>query len=290
MGDNVVRARRRDRLCGALTAYCRQVENYPLLSAEREQELAQIIQSPFLGDEAAEAARQEAVRRAKDELTTSNLRLVIHIARTYPEKRQPLPDRIQDGNLGLMQAVDRYEPRGIRFSTYAGDWIKQAIKTGIVYRLPTISIPMNVINAVNKYRRFRNHPDTKHLTFDDFADHYKLRPGQRERVLHVLGLGYVRSFPMVTDDRDEVRVMEPADPRTINEVEVNDNLDKLSRELNRIRMTDQRSYAIIARRYGLGGGEGDGLREIGEQFGLTKERVRQIQREVERSLHDRFVA
>ncbi len=249
-----------------LETYLNDINGTPLLTAEEELLLAGAISK---GDP-----------EARDRMVRANLRLVVNIARGYTGKGLSLPDLIEEGNLGLLRAVEGFDPTmGTRFSTYASYWIKQSIKRALINSAKTIRIPAYMVELLSKWRRA-----TLRLT-DELG-----RNPTPEEVARSLGIPR-KKVPIIkkailihnstpqTEQNDsgwslgEI-IMDERCRCPAEQMLENDNLKFVLEQLDRM---DPREAAVLRMRFGLGDCEQQTLKEIGETLGLTRERVRQIE-------------
>ena len=257
-----------------LETYLREINETALLTAEDERELSNRISD---GDMAA-----------RDRMVRANLRLVVNIARGYTGKGLPLQDLIEEGNLGLLRAVEGFDPdMNTRFSTYASYWIKQSIKRALINSGKTIRIPAYMVELLSKWRR-ANAKLSDQLgrtpTAEEIARELEL-PSKKLKIVKK-AIQLYNTTPQADDSDSNVtlgdlipdeRVLGPEDD-LIN----NDNLVHVERMLKDM---DEREATILKLRFGLDDGEPRTLKEIGEALGLTRERVRQIESEALRRLN-----
>ena len=237
-----------------------------LLAPEEEAELAHRIRE---GDE---AAKQHMIR--------ANLRLVVKIAHDYAQLGLPLLDLISEGNLGLMKAVERFDPnRGAKLSTYAAWWIKQSIKRALANQSKTIRLPAHLVDKIFKMRK-AEHSLIESLgrdpTYEELAkeldvsvktiSHWKtiaLRPSSLDAPIGDMD---GNSFSDIIGDENARNPFDELNDRQLKE-EVAELMGRL----------DEREQTILMYRYGLAGQQAETLEKVGERFNITRERVRQIQ-------------
>ena len=260
-----------------LSTYLGEIAKIPLLSTSEEIRLARRAQQ---GD-----------GEARHKLITSNLRLVVSIAKKYLYYGLPLLDLIEEGNLGLMKAVDRYDPeRGCKFSTYATWWIRQAVTRSLSNQGRTVRIPVYVTDNVARYKKT--------------AEELYIRTGRRpepEEVAKELGIKpaeakRLREFveditpldKLETTDTDDGRgIPESLEPHKVDKAIAQFEFDQQMEEL--MKQLTPRESNILRYRYGLMDGRAHTLEETGREFSLTRERIRQIEKDAMKRLRS-FVA
>jgi RNA polymerase primary sigma factor len=263
-----------------LQLYLRSINESPLLTGDEEKALARRI----INDNDP-AARERMVR--------SNLRLVVNIAKNYVGRGLTLPDLIEEGNIGLLKAVEGFDPEnGSRFSTYASWWIKQAIKRALINSVQPIHIPAYMVEMMAKFKQGMRHLEDQlgRLPSTEELSAYLKMPVKKLKIIKKA----VKAYHSPTqfsggghggDDEmsigDLVADMNNPPPDEI--VRSIDDLRQLEELLDQI---DERAAKILKLRYGLEGQDPMTLKEIGVQIGLTRERVRQIEHEALRKLRD----
>ena len=251
-----------------LQLYLREIGQMKLLTPKEEIALARRIRK---GD-----------KRAREKMITANLRLVVKIARDYEGLGLPLLDLINEGNIGLMKGVERFNPRkGAKLSSYAAWWIKQCIMRALANQSKTIRLPVHVVDKVAHIRKAEvklREAFDRDPTDQEVADHLGLNPRRIQQYRDASRAPISLDAPIGADE-----------PQRISEVVADPNaaapFDRLVRE-NDTRLVQQvlatltpRENTILAMRFGLDDGKPKTLEEIGAQLGVTRERIRQIQEE-----------
>jgi RNA polymerase primary sigma factor len=263
-----------------LHLYLRQIHQSPLLTADEEKSLARRIIHENDG-----AARERMVR--------SNLRLVVNIAKNYVHRGMSLPDLIEEGNIGLLKAVEGFDPEnGCRFSTYASWWIKQAIKRALINSVQPIHIPAYMVEMMGKLRAAMREQEEqlgRLPTVEELSKHMKVSP-KKVRIIRKAVKAY--NSPTQSGSADgELTINEMvSDTNNPGPDTMVQDADELRRLAELMETIDERAAKILKLRYGLDGGGALTLKQIGEKIGLTRERVRQIEHEALRRLRDAMMA
>lgn len=260
--------RKKSTLQSPLETYLREINETALLTADEEKELSRRI--------------SEGDNEARDRMVRANLRLVVNIARSYTGKGLPLPDLIEEGNLGVLRAVEGFDPdMNTRFSTYASYWIKQSIKRALINSAKTIRIPAYMVELLTKWRRATAQLQDKlnrTPTPEEVAEELELPPKKLKIVKKAIELYNSTPQSDHTDSGWTLGEMVPDERAKGPEAELieNDNLKHVYEMLDNM---ESRDATILRMRFGLDNSEPKTLKEIGEILGLTRERVRQIETE-----------
>ena len=249
--------------------YLREIGKIPLLSSEEELELAQRV---IAGD-----------KRAKDKMAEANMRLVVSIAKRYSGRGLDFLDLIQEGNTGLLRAVEKFDPdKGFKFSTYATWWIRQAITRAIADQARTIRIPVHMVETINKLLRTQRRMTqelNREPTIEELAKELEMEPEKIEYVIKIkqdissLDAGVGRDgdeeesvLGDFIEDEDTISPEDSATNQLLKE-KVQEVLSSLS----------DREQKIVRMRFGLDTGKSHTLEEVGQEFAVTRERIRQIE-------------
>jgi RNA polymerase nonessential primary-like sigma factor len=271
--DRAKAARSGEKSLDATQLYLNEIGFSPLLTADEEKHFARLA---LKGDEAA-----------RRRMIESNLRLVVKISRRYLNRGLTLLDLIEEGNLGLIRAVEKFDPeRGFRFSTYATWWIRQTIERGIMNQTRTIRLPIHVVKELNVYLRAARELTQKldhEPTAEEIAEMLDRPPGEVKRMLGLNERVTSIDVPISSDsDRamlETIADSNDSDPSQL--LQEDDIRNSISQWLDQL---SEKQREVVARRFGLRGHESSTLEEVGREIGLTRERVRQIQVEALRRL------
>ena len=249
--------------------YLREIGKIPLLNAEDELALAQRV---VAGD-----------KKAKDEMAEANMRLVVSIAKRYSGRGLDFLDLIQEGNTGLLRAVEKFDPdKGFKFSTYATWWIRQAITRAIADQARTIRIPVHMVETINKLLRTQRRMTqdlNREPTIEELAKELEMEPEKVEYVMkikqdiHSLDAGVGRDG----DDEDSVLgdFIEDEDAASPEDAAAGQLLKEQVQDI--LDVLTEREQKILKMRFGLDDGKSHTLEEVGQEFSVTRERIRQIE-------------
>ena len=258
--------------------YLRECGANPLLSAEQEMNLAKIIEKGKKKDATPE--EKEAARAAKKEMANANLRLVVSIAKKYPGRGMPFLDLIQEGNIGLLKAVDKFDyTKGYKYSTYATWWIRQAITRSIADQARTIRVPVHMVETINKMNRVGRRFLQEHG-----------REATNEELSKEMGISVEKIREAKKAAQDPISLETPIGEKEdshlgdfIEDQKTASPEDEAAATMRReqvYKMLDtltEREKGVRALRFGMDDGTPRTLEEVGKHFGVTRERIRQIE-------------
>jgi RNA polymerase sigma factor (sigma-70 family) len=259
--------------------YLKEIDDASLLTVEQEHLLGKLVV-------------EENDPQAREQLVRSNLRLVVNIAKKYVGRGMSLGDLIEEGNLGLIKAVDYFDPDyGTRFSTYAAWWIKQSIKRALLANVQTVHIPTYMVSLMNQWRHTAAELQNRlgrTLNVEEMADIMHL-PLRKAKIIHqiVKILSSVKDASG-SDGSDENQAIEET-LQDQNAPKPEDNLvadEEQTKVLGLLDELEPREADVLRSHYGLGGCKPMTLKQIGKQLGLTRERIRQIQRSALTKLYE----
>ncbi len=253
--------------------YLREIGKIPLLTSEEEFELAQKIIN----------GTEKEKKKAKDKMAESNMRLVVSIAKRYSGRGLDFLDLIQEGNTGLLRAVEKFDPdKGFKFSTYATWWIRQAITRAIADQARTIRIPVHMVETINKVLRTQRRL-TQELNREPTTEEIAKAMGmESEKIEYVMKI----KQDIASLDASVGRDGEDDDSSLGDFIEDEDRVSPedsaatqlLKEQIASILQTlTDREQKIIKMRFGIGGGKSHTLEEVGAEFSVTRERIRQIE-------------
>lgn len=249
--------------------YLREIGKIPLLSGEEELALAQRV---VAGE-----------KKAKDKMAEANMRLVVSIAKRYSGRGLDFLDLIQEGNTGLLRAVEKFDPdKGFKFSTYATWWIRQAITRAIADQARTIRIPVHMVETINKLLRTQRRMTqelNREPTIEELAKELEMEPEKVEYVIKIKQDITSLDAGVGRDGEDEDSVLgdfiEDEDGTTPEESAASQLLKEQVQSV--LSTLSEREQKIIKMRFGLENGKSHTLEEVGQEFAVTRERIRQIE-------------
>lgn len=249
--------------------YLREIGKIPLLNAEEELALAQEVVA--------------GSKKAKDKMAEANMRLVVSIAKRYSGRGLDFLDLIQEGNTGLLRAVEKFDPdKGFKFSTYATWWIRQAITRAIADQARTIRIPVHMVETINKLLRTQRRMTqelNREPTIEELGKELEMEPEKVEYVIKIKQDITSLDAGVGRDGEDEDSVLgdfiEDEDSTTPEESAASQLLKEQVQSV--LSTLSDREQKIIKMRFGLDGGKSHTLEEVGQEFAVTRERIRQIE-------------
>lgn len=253
----------------SVKAYLKEIGRYQLIGYEEEIELAKLIEKGGADGE-----------RAKEDLANANLRLVVNNAKRYINRGLPLLDLIQEGNIGLMKAVEKFDyKKGYKFSTYATWWIKQAISRSLADHARTIRVPVHMVESMNKVKRAQRELSTildHNPTPEEISAYINLSV---EKVVEIFKLSQdTVSLESPVGDENDSQLGDFLEDNTIKSPEEQVSMMMLREALEKVLATlNEREEQVIRLRFGFDDNNTRTLEEVGEAFGVTRERIRQIE-------------
>ena len=249
--------------------YLREIGKIPLLSAEEEMDLARRI--------------VEGDKKAKDKMAEANMRLVVSIAKRYSGRGLDFLDMIQEGNTGLLRAVEKFDPdKGFKFSTYATWWIRQAITRAIADQARTIRIPVHMVETINKLLRTQRRMTqelNREPTIEELSKELDMEPEKIEYVIKIKQDISSLDAGVGRDGEDDDSVLQDfiVDEDTVSPEDSASN-QLLKEQVQEILSSlSDREQKIVRMRFGLDNGKNHTLEEVGQEFAVTRERIRQIE-------------
>ncbi len=249
-----------------LSTYCREISEEALLTIDEEVKLSRQI--------------QRGSNKARERMIKANLRLVIRIAKQFQGMGLPLLDLINEGNIGLMRAVDKFDPtKGAKFSTYSSFWIKHAIRLSLSNQTRTIRIPVHMVDRVAKLRKVETqyHEEFgRAATDEEIAEELQLSRHQMQ-ILRRASLSQISLEQPVDAGEDRrlgEKIADESAPEPWDNLEQDNTSTLVTSLMDQLR---EREVRILQHRFGLDGEEPMTLEEIGQKFGVTRERIRQLE-------------
>ncbi|MEK6657114.1 MAG: sigma-70 family RNA polymerase sigma factor, partial [Nitrospirota bacterium] len=249
-----------------IRSYLKEIRKSPLLTFDEEQELAKRI---LKGDE---AARQKMIE--------SNLRLVVNIGKRYINRGLPFSDIIEEGNLGLMKAVEKFKyEKGFKFSTYASWWIRQSIERAIINQTRTIRLPVHIAESINSFMSVLG-PLIQDLgrepSVEEVAEKMNVEVEEVRKIRQIIRKTYSLDRPLGDKDENSLKdIIE--DTAILSPAKTTEGIKRREEIIKWLELLKEMEREIILMRFGLDGSEPRTLEVIGKQFGITRERVRQIE-------------
>lgn len=264
--------------------YCKQVGSTPLLSKEQEVELAEQIHSD----------NKTVSDSAREHLIKSNLRLVIKIVKEYKNLGMEVADLVSEGNLGLIRAVEKFDPtRGARFSTYASYWIKQSVRRALSNKSRTIRLPIHLTQLHHSIINFIKNYEIRHGAEPEDSEIAKELNVPVNKIKNTKQFNLINNFTYLDEklndeeERERLETIEDlsTDP-PLSFALKNDDLKTLKEEMEKT--LDERERYVIKYRFGLDNIDCNTLEQLGNKFGITRERIRQIEQEALKKLRKKL--
>jgi RNA polymerase sigma factor (sigma-70 family) len=259
--------------------YLKEIDEASLLTMEQERALGRLI-------------IEENDQWAREQLVRSNLRLVVNIAKKYGDRGMSLGDLIEEGNLGLIRAVDYFDPsRGVRFSTYAAWWIKQSIKRALLENVQPVHIPTYMVALINQWRHIVSELEStlgRTPKVEEMAEIMQM-PLRKAKVIHrIVEILSTTGESTNSDETDEDQMLEAIleDPSGSRPEDALIAVEEKLKALKLLNEIDPREADVLRFHYGLDGNKPMSLKEIGKKLGLTRERIRQIRRDALTNLYE----
>jgi RNA polymerase sigma factor (sigma-70 family) len=276
----------------SVRAYLKEIGKTPLLKADEELTLAHQIQAMLrLSEKEHPTPEEEQIiakgQKAKQQMVEANLRLVVSIAKKYQNRGLSLLDLVQEGSLGLMRGVEKFDPeKGYKFSTYAYWWIRQAMTRAISEKSRTIRLPIHMTESLNKLKKAVRHLNIqlgRKPTEEEIAEEMGISVDQLQFIRQASYRSDSRSLNLTIDDNNtELGELLPDDSTSPQEFVKQEEL--INQIGNLLEMLPTRQRQIITLRYGLENGRKMSYKEIGQQCGISHERVRQLTQRAMRTL------
>ena len=256
------------RQVSTLRQYLNEIGQYPRLTATEEIEVARKARTGDL--------------EARERMINGNLRLVVKIARDFEGYGMPVTDLINEGNIGLMKAVEHFDPeRGVKFSTYSAYWIKQSVKRCLSNQSRTVRIPIHMVEKISRLcqvtevfkEKFDRPPTEAELAAEMKMSESDIRAIQRAQTRSISLNG---SFDEGESESLEDRIPDEQAPNPYAQLELQTSISRMCELLDQLQ---QRDSTILKERFGLAGSDPKTLEEVGREFGVTRERIRQLQNE-----------
>ncbi|MCR4315048.1 MAG: sigma-70 family RNA polymerase sigma factor [Planctomycetes bacterium] len=257
-----------------LELYLKEIDHTPLLTAAEEIELAGRI--------------SKSDKDARDQMIKANLRLVVSIAKNFTKRGLSFSDLIAEGNIGLLKAVEKFDPaEGCRFSTYATWWIKQAIRRALINTVKTVRVPSYMVELVGKWRQGVTKLTEKlgrEPTPEEVVKTLDLPSEQPQFIARIIRAAMNQSQTISLDQiLPQTDLADQDSAGQLESIFEQDEIERIKRALSEI---SERESAILTLRFGLDNHEPMTLKEVGEKVGLTRERVRQIENDALKKLHN----